>query len=210
MNPICIILQTAVFWTVYAHQSRSMKKTYIAMYKPFGVLSQFTGDVGQRTLSEFSLPSMVYPAGRLDKDSEGLLLLTNDGPFKHRLLNPKSNHQKTYWVQVERIPTQSDLDLLQRGVVIKGYKTKPCTVRYLENEPNLPPRHPPVRFRKAIPTCWLEIILTEGKNRQVRRMTASIGYPTLRLVRAKIERLSIGDLQPGRWRFVQKKDIFRK
>lgn len=195
---------------VYVPRSDAMKKTYIAMYKPFGVLSQFTGEVGQRTLSEFSLPSRVYPVGRLDKDSEGLLLLTDDGPFKHQLLNPKSGHQKTYWVQVEGIPSQADLNVLQRGVVIKGYKTKPCTARRLQEEPKLPPRDPPIRFRKTIATSWLEIVLTEGKNRQVRRMTASIGHPTLRLVRAQIERLAIAGVQPGQWRFVRKKDILGK
>ena len=195
---------------VYVHRSGAMKKTYIAMYKPFGVLSQFTGEAGQRTLSAFSLPTKVYPVGRLDKDSEGLLLLTDDGPFKHRLLDPKSEHRKIYWVQVEGIPSQAELHTLQRGVVIKGYRTKPCMARRLEKEPKLPPRNPPVRFRKTIPTSWLEVILTEGKNRQVRRMTASIGYPTLRLVRVQIEGLLIADLQPGQWRFVEKKDILQQ
>ena len=177
------------------------------MYKPFGVLSQFTGEVGQRTLSEFSLPPNVYAVGRLDKDSEGLLLLTDDGPFKHRLLNPKSHHRKTYWVQVEGIPSREELNVLQRGVVIKGYRTKSCSVKMLKNTPDLPLRYPPVRFRKTVPTSWIEVILTEGKNRQVRRMTASIGYPTLRLVRTKIENLSFEKLQPGEWRFIRRTEI---
>jgi 23S rRNA pseudouridine2457 synthase len=188
----------------------AMKKIYIAFYKPFGVLSQFTGDIGQRTLSEFGLPPNVYPVGRLDKDSEGLLLLTNDGPFKHQLLNPKSNHQKTYWVQVEGEPSNEELHLLEVGVVIKGYKTKSCSVRNLNGEPKLPLREPPIRVRKTIPTSWIEVVLTEGKNRQVRRMTAKIGCPTLRLVRISIEAISLAELEPGKWRYVQKDEIVKK
>ena len=184
-----------------------MSKIYIALYKPFGHLSQFTGEKGQRTLAEFGLPPNVYAVGRLDKDSEGLLLLTNDGPFANKLLHPKFNHFKTYWAQVEGLPTKDSLEQLQKGVVIKGYKTKPCTVKILGDEMMIPPRDPPIRHRKNIPTTWLEIILTEGKNRQVRRMTAKVGHPTLRLLRMKIEKLTLNGLKPGQWKKVRKKDV---
>src|SRR5690606_27898621 len=126
---------------------------YIAFYKPYGVLSQFTGEDGDRTLAEFNLPKDVYAAGRLDKDSEGLLLLTDDGPFIKQLLEPKNEKEKTYWVQVENIPTPDKLKELERGVVIQGYKTLPCKVKLI-NEPDLPPRDPPIRERKNIPTAW--------------------------------------------------------
>lgn len=178
---------------------------YIAFYKPFNCVSQFTGE--GITLSEFDLPSEVYAAGRLDKDSEGLLLLTNDGPFIKKVTDPKNEKEKTYWVQVEKIPEKSDLEKLKKGVVIKGYKTKPCKVRILDPEPVVPERNPPIRERKNIPTCWLEIKITEGKNRQVRRMTAAIGFPTLRLIRVAIGKLELGDLTPGSYREVRKSDV---
>ncbi|MFZ8932718.1 MAG: pseudouridine synthase [Bacteriovoracaceae bacterium] len=180
---------------------------YVALYKPFGHLSQFTGDEGQKTLADFGLPPNIYAVGRLDKDSEGLLLLTNDGPFKNKLSSPEFEKKKVYYVQVEGIPEQVDLDKLRKGVVIKTGKTKPAQVRILENTPTLPPRDPPIRFRKNIPTTWLEIIITEGKNRQVRRMTANIGYPTLRLVRVKIGKLELSGLTPGQWIEVRKSDV---
>src|SRR6056300_374622 len=160
---------------------------YIALYKPYGYLSQFTGNEGQKTLADFNLPKNIYAVGRLDKDSEGLLLLTDDGQFKNRVSSPKYEKNKVYNVQVEGIPQESDLDKLRKGVLIKTGPTKPALVQILEIEPSLPPRDPPIRFRKNIPTTWLEIMISEGKNRQIRRMTANIGFPTLRLVRTKIE-----------------------
>lgn len=180
---------------------------YIAFYKPYGVLSQFTGEKGQRTLAEFDLPEKVYAAGRLDKDSEGLLLLSDDGPFIKKLLNPDNSHERVYWAEVEGEPDNSALRELAAGVVFKGYKSKSCRALRLDPQPEVLPRDPPVRFRKSIPTCWIELALTEGKNRQVRRMTAAIGYPTLRLIRKKIGKLSLADLTPGTWRDVQKIDI---
>jgi 23S rRNA pseudouridine2457 synthase len=184
-----------------------MPKIYIALHKPFGVLSQFTGEAQQRTLAEFNLPKEVYAAGRLDKDSEGLLLLTDDGPLKHKLLHPKNAHKKTYWVQVEGIPTPEAIHTLQKGVIIKGgYKTKPCNAKIIH--PEIPDRIPPIRKRENIPTSWLSITIHEGKNRQVRRMTAKIGYPTLRLIRVQIEGIQLDALPQGQWKRIQKSDIF--
>ncbi len=180
---------------------------YIALYKPFGYLSQFTGEEGQKTLSEFNLPSKVYAAGRLDKDSEGLLLLTDDGPFKNRVSSPEFEKKKIYYVQVDGAPKDEDLAPLRKGVMIKTGKTKPAKVQILHREPDLPPRDPPIRFRKNIPTTWLEVIISEGKNRQVRRMTAHIGYPTLRLVRVQIGKLKLQDLEPGQWKEIKKTDV---
>jgi 23S rRNA pseudouridine2457 synthase len=175
------------------------KFQYIAFYKPYGVLCQFTGEKEDRTLSEFNIPKEVYAAGRLDKDSEGLLILTNDGIFNQKVTSPRSNKEKTYWVQVERIPTQESLDELSLGVVIKGgYKTLPCTVKHIE-APQVPDRTPPIRERKSVPDCWLEIKVIEGKNRQVRSMTAKIGHPTLRLIRVSVGKKSIDNLNPGEW-----------
>lgn len=181
---------------------------YIAFHKPYGILSQFTGEDGQRTLAEFALPPGVYAAGRLDMDSEGLLLLSDDGPFIKRLLDPENGHERTYWAQVEGEPEQADLARLSNGVVFKGYRSKPCRAEKIIPQPDVPPREPPIRFRKSIPTCWIRLTLTEGKNRQVRRMTAAAGFPTLRLIRQAIGRLNLGDLPPGMWREVQKSDIF--
>ncbi len=181
---------------------------YIAFHKPYDVLSQFTGEADQKTLSEFSLPKKVYAAGRLDKDSEGLLLLSDDGPLIKKLLDPENGHERVYWAEVEGEPTRDTLARLSRGVIFKGHKSKPCRVNRLVPQPEIPPRDPPVRFRKSIPTCWIELVLTEGKNRQVRRMTAAVGHPTLRLVRKRIGKLMLGDLLPGEWRDVQKSDIF--
>ena len=180
---------------------------YVALYKPFGVLSQFTGEEGQRTLREIGLPQGVYAAGRLDQDSEGLLLLSNDGPFIDKLIHPRNGHNRSYLVQVEKIPDDQALIQLRKGVVIKGYQTKPCGVELLTEDPLLPPRDPPIRERKNIPTAWLRMTLTEGKNRQVRRMTAAVGFPTLRLVREKIGKLELGDLKPGEWKEVSAKEI---
>lgn len=180
---------------------------YLAFHKPYGVLSQFTGEPGQRTLAEFGLPPGVYAAGRLDKDSEGLLLLSDDGPFIKRLLDPAHGHARSYLVQVEGCPKAKDLKRLAAGVEIKGYRTRPCRVEHLKEAPLVESRDPPIRERKAIPTAWIRITLSEGKNRQVRRMTAAIGFPTLRLLRVKMGKLPLDDLTQGSWREVQRQDI---
>jgi 23S rRNA pseudouridine2457 synthase len=185
----------------YSPQSTA---TYIAFNKPYGVLCQFTqpDNSEKRTLSEFGFPKNVYPLGRLDYDSEGLLLLSDDNKLNHQLLDPFFAHKRTYLVQVENVPSQDALGELQRGIYIEGYLTKPCKAKLLATEPALPERSHPIRVRKHIPTAWLELTLTEGKNRQVRKMTAKIGCPTLRLVRAAIGALRIPDLglQSGEWR----------
>lgn len=169
--------------------------------KPYGVLSQFTPELpGQRTLVEFGLPKDLYAAGRLDADSEGLLLLTDDGPLIKQLLEPGKGHERTYLVQVEGIPTKEAIEHLEAGVVIQGYRTLPARARLLSEEPLLPPRDLPIRVRKSIPTSWIELTLTEGKNRQIRRMTAAVGYPTLRLLRIAIDRITLDGLVPGQWR----------
>ena len=191
----------------------------LLFYKPYNVLCQFTDHketTNRNTLKDYiSIPN-VYPVGRLDLDSEGLLLLTNNGQLQHRLAHRKFAHPRTYWVQVERIPDEFALQKLRQGIVIKDYKTRPAKVKILEPEPILPPRNPPIRDRKTVPTCWLEITLTEGRNRQVRRMTAAVGYPTLRLVRvamgipkrgtAKYHYLNLDCLQPGEWRELNKEE----
>lgn len=173
----------------------------LALHKPYGVLSQFTPEPGSRwrTLSDFGLPTGVYPLGRLDADSEGLLLLSDEPGLNSRLLDPEQGHVREYWVQVERVPDEAALAKLAGGVAIGGHRTRPCVVRHIE-APTLPPREPPVRFRKNVPDCWISVELTEGKNRQVRRMTAAVGHPTLRLVRVRIGHFELGDLTPGRWR----------
>jgi 23S rRNA pseudouridine2457 synthase len=173
----------------------------IAFHKPYGVLCQFTPDQpGQRTLAEFGFPAGVYPVGRLDLDSEGLLLLTDEAGFNHRLLDPKTAHPRTYLAQVEGIPTPDALARLRRGgLEIQDYRTLPCRARLLDPAPQVAPRDPPVRFRKAIPTAWLELQLTEGKNRQVRRMTAAVGFPTLRLIRTAIGGYSGLGIMEGTW-----------
>ena len=173
----------------------------LAFHKPYGVLSQFTPDDSpNRPLAGFQLPKAVYPIGRLDADSEGLLLLTDEASLNERLLHPKNAHRRTYWVQVERIPSEDALAQLARGVIIQGRKTLPCEARRLEPAPVLPPRDPPIRFRKSVPDCWLALTLIEGRNRQVRRMTAAIGHATLRLVRWQIGDFVLGDLSPGVWK----------
>jgi 23S rRNA pseudouridine2457 synthase len=174
----------------------------LAFFKPYGVLTQFTPDQpGQRTLADFRFPPRVYPLGRLDLDSEGLLLLSDEAGLNTRLLDPSTAHPRTYCAEVEGIPTPSAVNSLRRGGIdLKGHRTLPCRADLRDTAPALPPRDPPVRFRKSIPTSWLEMTLIEGKNRQVRRMTAAVGFPTLRLVRISIGRLSLGDLQPGEWK----------
>jgi 23S rRNA pseudouridine2457 synthase len=207
----------------------------IAFNKPFGVLSQFTGDgPANRTLAEFGFPKNVWPIGRLDADSEGLLLLSDEPEWNEKLLHPRHAHEREYWAQVEKIPTPESLKKLEKGVLIQGRKTLPCRARLLEPQPEnvaasrqsaaifseeqsaalcrdaatpkIPPRNPPIRFRKSVPDCWIGLELVEGKNRQVRRMTAAIGHPTLRLVRVRIGNFWLGDLLAGQWRILNKQE----
>ncbi|MGA3141654.1 MAG: pseudouridine synthase [Verrucomicrobiota bacterium] len=207
----------------------------IAFNKPYGVVSQFTPDGSpNRTLAEFGFPKNVYPIGRLDADSEGLLLLSDEPAWNERLLHPRHAHEREYWAQLECIPTPEVLKKLEHGVVVQGRKTLPCRAWILEPQPEIipapvaaprqsaadylsekmaalcrdaatpkiPPRDPPIRFRKSVPDCWIGLELIEGKNRQVRRMTAAIGHPTLRLIRVRIGQLKLGDLPPGQWRIL--------
>ena len=179
-----------------------MHHRYIAFNKPYGVLSQFSGSGAGHILRHYIPVKRVYSVGRLDQDSEGLLLLTDDGELQHRLTHPRFAHPRTYWTQVERIPDENALRHLREGVVIQNYRTLPAQVRLLSEEPQLPPRDPPIRFRKNVSTAWLEIVLVEGRNRQVRRMTAAVGHPTLRLVRVAIGDLWLEELglEVGRWK----------
>ena len=173
----------------------------LAFYKPYGVLSQFTPDgSGHRPLAEFGFPPGVYSLGRLDADSEGLLLLSDEPALNQRLLHPRSAHEREYWVQVERIPGQETLDRLAHGLVIQGHRTLPCRAWVLAPQPEIPARVPSIRVRQTVPTCWIGLELVEGKNRQVRRMTAAIGHPTLRLLRVRIGRYKLTALAPGSWR----------
>jgi 23S rRNA pseudouridine2457 synthase len=216
----------------------------IAFNKPFDVLSHFTDDLPRqgvtaaggprnRTLAEFGFPKNVYPIGRLDADSEGLLLLSDEPQWNEKMLHPRHAHEREYWAQVERIPAPESLKQLEQGVVIQGRKTLPCHAWLLEPQPEvesragvspaqrarqreqfaglgrrdacltlIPPRNPPIRFRKSVPDCWIGLELVEGKNRQVRRMTAAIGHPTLRLIRIRIGNFWLGDLPPGQWRIL--------
>jgi len=171
----------------------------ILFNKPYGVLTQFTDTEGRETLANYISVAGVYPAGRLDRDSEGLLLLTDDGKLQQRLSDPRFKQRKTYWAQVEGEPDAAALEQLRRGIDLKGRSTAPARVAMIP-EPDLWPRVPPIRVRQAIPTRWLEITLTEGRNRQVRRMTAAVGHPTLRLVRYSIGAHTIAGLNPGKWR----------
>ncbi len=188
-------------------QTPQQTHRYILFYKPYAVLSQFTPEEGKRSLRDFGFPKNLYPVGRLDYDSEGLLLLTDDNNVKHRFTDPKFEHPKTYLAQVERIPTEEALVLLRTGVVIDGKRTKPAEVTLLDEDPDISPRSVPIRFRKNVPTAWIKITLREGRNRQVRKMTAAAGYPTLRLVRIKIGNLEIGKLQSGEWKEIIQPDI---
>jgi len=175
----------------------------LAFYKPFDVLSQFTQEhPSHRTLAEFDFPPRVYAIGRLDRDSEGLLLFSDEAKWNDRLLNPRYAHPRTYHAQVEGEISEEALRILRSGVDLKEFRSLPCQARRLEAEPSHPSRDPPIRFRKNIPIRWLELTLTEGKNRQVRRMTAAVGFPTLRLVRVSIGGLKLTDLglEPGQWR----------
>jgi 23S rRNA pseudouridine2457 synthase len=200
---------------------RPNKLHYILFNKPYGVLSQFTPacrnsalrragtpEHNHSTLKDFgSFPSDVYPVGRLDADSEGLLLLTNDNAVKHRMTDPKFEHERTYLVQVERIPSNEALQKLCNGIVIEGKKTKPAEVKLLDAEPNIPPRPVPIRFRKTVPTAWIELTLREGRNHQVRKMTAAVGHPTLRLVRIKTGTISLEGLAPSKWRDLREDEL---
>lgn len=180
---------------------------YILFHKPFGVLSQFTPEDGARSLAEFDLPKGVYPAGRLDKDSEGLLLLTDDGPLIEQLLNPRNQKPKTYWALVERVPDEAALQRLREGLQIEDYTTLPCQAQLLNPQPEVALREPPVRVRKSVQDVWISIEVVEGKNRQVRKMTATIGHPTLRLIRRSIANLELGDLPLGQWKAIERQDI---
>ncbi|MES2766004.1 MAG: pseudouridine synthase [Bacteroidota bacterium] len=186
----------------------------IAFHKPYGVLSQFTPDGSQnKTLAEFNFPKGVYPLGRLDADSEGLLLLSDEAGLNTKLLSPEAHHKRTYWAQVERTPTEEALLKLQKGISIQGFKTLPCRAWILQTQPEISERNPPVRFRKNIETCWIALELVEGKNRQVRKMTAAVGFPTLRLIRVKIGAFEIGLLKEGEWRELsdaERKLVFKK
>ena len=175
-------------------------RRYLKLYKPFDVLTQFTDEGGRATLKDYVPVPGVYPVGRLDRDSEGLLLLTDDGPLAHRLTDPRHDHPKTYLAQVEKVPERSALDALREGIVLADGPTKPVEVELLGTEPDLPGRPVPIRFRKNVPTAWLRLVLREGRNRQVRRMTAAVGHPTLRLVRIAVGPIGLDGLQPGEYR----------
>ena len=182
-------------------------KHYIAFNKPYGVLSSFTDSSGRPTLAQFISLSEVYPAGRLDFDSEGLMILTSDGQLSHRIMDPRYKLWKTYLAQVERIPDEGALNRLRHGVVIQGTHTREAFVEVLPSDPDLWPRPVPIRFRKNVPTTWLQLTIQEGRNRQVRKMTATVGHPTLRLVRVGIGPLCLGNLQPGQWRGLRKEEV---
>lgn len=187
---------------------RKMDLQYYLFYKPYEVLCQFSPEGGKQTLADYlDVPKDVYPVGRLDYDSEGLLLLTNDKKLNHLLLNPSNAHEREYWVQVEGAITEEALANLCKGVALKidgkPHFTRPAKARLLATEPELPMRNPPIRFRQHIPVSWVSLALTEGKNRQVRRMTAAVGFPTLRLVRWRIGQITIRGLQPGQYRLLE-------
>ena len=186
---------------------------YFTIYKPCFVLSQFSAHEGKKTLADFfDVPKDVYPVGRLDYDSEGLLILTNDPSLNHRLLNPVHRHERTYLVQVEGMVTPTAIQQLEQGISInvngKTHRSLPCKATALTTEPVVPERYPPIRFRQHIPVSWLQLTLTEGKNRQVRKMTASVGFPTLRLIRTGIEKVTLETLQPGEVKEWKKQALF--
>ena len=172
---------------------------YLKVNKPYDVLTQFTDQAGRATLKDYIPIPGVYPVGRLDRDSEGLLILTDDGPLAHRLGDPRFEHPKTYLAQVEHVPDENALIALRRGIILNDGPTRPAEATLLDVEPDLPARPVPIRFRKNVPTAWLELTIREGRNRQVRRMTAAVGHPTLRLVRVAVGPVRLGGLGPGEW-----------
>lgn len=179
----------------------------LAFNKPYGVLSCFTDPAGRSTLADYIPFPEVYAAGRLDFDSEGLLLLTSDGALAHRITDPRHHLPKVYLVQVEREPDETTLDRLRRGILLGAQRTRPAMVERLAGPPALPPRPIPIRFRKSVPTAWLRITVREGYNRQIRRMTAAAGHPTLRLIRMAIGPITLGELAPGKWRKLSAAEI---
>jgi 23S rRNA pseudouridine2457 synthase len=186
---------------------------YFIVHKPFNVLSQFSSTEGKKTLKIFfNVPSNIYPVGRLDYDSEGLLILTDDKRLNQYLLNPVNEHEREYWVQVEGSISQDALDKLQQGVSIningKIYHTKKCVAKKFLSPPKVSERNPPIRVRKSIPDSWIRLILTEGKNRQVRKMTAVVGFPTLRLIRYRIEKITLENLFPGEMKSISKQELY--
>ena len=188
---------------------------YFIVYKPYQALSQFSPAGNKKTLADFfHVPKDVYPVGRLDEDSEGLLILTNDTNLNHRLLNPSFEHEREYWVQVEGDITRHAVTQMQQGLqlIIKGKaeQTKPCVVHIFDRLPEVEERIPPVRYRASVPTSWIKIILKEGKNRQVRKMTAKVGFPTLRLIRYRIEKIELNNMKPGDMIELSKKTIYKK
>ena len=186
---------------------------YFIVYKPFNVLSQFTSESGKKCLKNFfDVPQDVYPVGRLDYDSEGLLILTNDKKLNSLLLNPLHAHEREYWVQVEGKITQQAIDNLRNGIAINvngiAYKTKKCKAGIIESDQKVPPRNPPIRVRKSVPDSWIRLVLTEGKNRQVRKMTAHVGFPTLRLIRYRIEKIRLEKLNPGEMKIISPSELY--
>ena len=186
---------------------------YFIIYKPFQVLTQFSASEGKKTLKDFfKVPPDVYPVGRLDFDSEGLLMLTNDNSLKHKLTDPSFNHEKEYWAQVEGQINEEAIVKLEAGVTIsidgKSYRTKPARAHIISPEPKVHFRNPPIRFRMNIPTSWLSLTITEGKNRQVRKMTAAVGFPTLRLIRHRIGSIDFGDLKPGEMLELSRAEVY--
>ena len=186
---------------------------YFIVYKPFNVLSQFSSTDGKKTLKDFyDVPSNVYPIGRLDYDSEGLLILSDDKKLNQNLLDPLHEHEREYWVQVDGNISEDAMAKLQNGVSIningKMFDTKQCIVKKFSHPPNVSERNPPIRFRKSIPDSWIKIILKEGKNRQVRKMTAAVGFPTLRLIRYRIEKITLDDLLPAEMKIISKQELY--
>lgn len=180
---------------------------HLIVHKPYGVLSKFTDSEGRPTLADYIVEPGVYPAGRLDMDSEGLLLLTSDGELAHRLTSPVHKVSKTYLVQVERIPEESALQQLRQGVMVKGKRTRKARVHLLQREPTVHPRPVPIRIRKSVPTAWLRMEIQEGMNRQIRHMTAQVGHPTLRVIRVAVGPIRLGSLLPGEWRWLREGEL---
>ncbi len=184
-----------------------VRHRHLMLHKPYGVLSKFTDSDGRPTLADYVVEPRVYPAGRLDMDSEGLLLLTSDGELAHRLTSPLHKVSKTYLVQVERIPEEYALQHLRQGVMVKGKRTRQAKVQLLQREPNVHPRPVPIRIRKSVPTAWLRMEIQEGMNRQIRHMTAQVGHPTLRVIRVAVGPIRLGSLVPGEWRWLREGEL---